>query len=388
MAKKPNQPMKSNPVRTESSSPPSMKKSGKTRDKSAFFLRGLSASVADDIAKLANDRGTSSNRLIVHVVENVFSRTELLALTLQDDGSVGSLQRFGDAFETLNWANRAFELRYLSSAIAAYSKLVADPPERPLQGMAQLSRYLGGSTLFEIATQLEFRAIQERRIPIFRDAERAIALAIALYEEYLCLELSNVIMYNTACAYALLARLAIHAELAFSKREIFASIKGVKFADADETYRALWRGAGDDESQPRNGQSNSGELDVKRGIGNAWRELVRPEQLQRIERLGNKAFESLEALLETRSTRAIIGPNVTDQSFWVEYAADDPHLLFLVSDPVFAAKFTHWQETFYGRKEAIAPPLQALIEAESSLPRRIASRANEIANEWLEPTNL
>jgi hypothetical protein len=352
----------------------------KNGDKSAFFLRGLSNGVANDIAKLARDRGTSSNRLIVHIVENVFSRTELLALTLQDDGSVGSLQRFGDAFETLNWANRAFEKRFLSSAIAAYSKLVADPPERQLQGMAQLSRYLGGSTLIEIATQLEFRALQERRMPIFSDAERAVTLALALYEEYLSLEPSNVIMYNAACAYALLARIGIHSRLAQNNKELFACFRDIRFADADAKYMAMWQGGAASGNSDRDGA----ELECGDGIAQTWRNMMTADQVQRFERLANKSFESLEALLESRSTRNIIGPNVTDQGFWVEYAAEDSHLLFLRTDPTYSMQFTHWQETFYGRKEAIAPPLHALIEAETSLPRRIATRANQIANELLD----
>lgn len=357
--------------------------SGKASDRSAFFLRGLSASVAGDIAKLANDRGTSSNRLIVHIIENVFSRTELLALTLQDDGSVGSLQRFGDAFEALNWANRAFEKGFLSSAIAAYSKLVADPVERQLQGMTQLARYLGGSTLIDISNQLEFRAIQERRMPIFSDAERAVTLAIALYEEYLSVELSNVIMYNMACAYSLLARIAIHSQLAASRKDVFACFEGVKFDKANQIYRELW---GATEQAPPNDGKRKGTRAAateKPTIAELWRELMPAEKVERVERLGHRSLESLDALLETRSSRNIIGPNVTDQGFWVEYASEDAHLLLLHTDPAMSELFSRWQATFYARKEAIAPPLQALIEAEESLPRRIASRANKIASEWL-----
>jgi hypothetical protein len=359
----------------------------KNGDKSAFFLRGLSASVASDIAKLANDRGTSSNRLIVHIIETVFARTELLALALQDGSSVGSLQRFGDAFETLNWANRAFEKHFHSSAIAAYSKLVADAPERQMQGMAQLARYLGGSTLIEIANQLEFRALHERRMPTFRDAERAITLALALYEEYLSVEPSNVIVYNAACAYALLARIGIHAQLAAGAKELFAGFKDLKFTDADDAYRAVWAGVGPAGDEAAQAIVKLAKLPAA-GIANTWRASLHPEQVERAERLATKAFESLDELLETRSTRNIIGPNVTDQGFWVEYAAEDSHLLLLRADPAFSGQFAHWQETFYGRKEAIAPPLHALIEAETSLPRRIASRASEIANDLLDRGRL
>jgi hypothetical protein len=359
----------------------------KNGDKSAFFLRGLSASVASDIAKLAGDRGTSSNRLIVHIIETVFARTELLALALQDGSSVGSLQRFGDAFETVIWANRAFEKHLHSSAIAAYSKLVAEAPERQMQGMAQLARYLGGSTLIEISNQLEFRALHERRMPTFRDAERAITLALALYEEYLSIEPSNVIVYNSACAYALLARVGIHAQLAASSKEIFAGFKDLKFADAEDAYRAVWTGA--ERAGDEAARAIAKRIKIpSEGIADSWRASLHPEQVERAERLTTKAFQSLEELLDTRSTRNIIGPNITDQGYWVEYAAEDPHLLILRADPAFSAQFVHWQETFYGRKEAIAPPLHALIEAETALPRRIASRASEIASDLIDRGRL
>jgi hypothetical protein len=256
-----------------------------------------------------------------------------------------------------------------------------------MQGMAQLARYLGGSTLIEISNQLEFRALHERRMPTFRDAERAITLALALYEEYLSIEPSNVIVYNSACAYALLARVGIHAQLAASSKEIFAGFKDLKFADAEDAYRAVWTGA--ERAGDEAARAIAKRIKIpSEGIADSWRASLHPEQVERAERLTTKAFQSLEELLDTRSTRNIIGPNITDQGYWVEYAAEDPHLLILRADPAFSAQFVHWQETFYGRKEAIAPPLHALIEAETALPRRIASRASEIASDLIDRGRL
>jgi hypothetical protein len=328
-----------------------------------LLVRGIDESSWPNLLKQAESGNFQSvNQLAAKVLTRLGQMPQLLEELAATGPARSSRVQIGQALEALAWAEHFFHHQFWRIALDAYLVLLNMDSEQQIDGITQFARYRSAFVLLEIASRYEYHGLSQREPSSFRASDLCVSAAIALQEEFRKHEpRTNAVAYNSACAWALRARLFVHSFLADDLHKIFVK---TPYEDFVSVLRTLWRS---DEA-------------AKKCLGYTWRDRL-PDRIELVDGYAVRAMDELERLIGGRRERpatqlASAGPPPGDLSFWSDRAYDDPDLLFLTGDREFRQHMALWKSRcdLPDRRKSILDMTQDIVKNLPSHTRDVADR--------------